>query len=113
LPAEIGISVSYPLPGTRFYENVRHQLQEKANWSHSDDLALMFHNTYTPAFYRQLHRYVHSSYRLKLSLRNLRAVVTKPRNSSWGQFRKALSWPYYLPVHVLQWLRLLRLQYIQ
>jgi hypothetical protein len=42
LPYEIGISVSYPLPGTVFYENVKAQLQEKTNWTDSDELALMF-----------------------------------------------------------------------
>ena len=68
LPYEIGISVSYPLPGTVFYEKVKNQLQQKANWTDSDELALMFKNTYQPAFYRQLHRYVHKNYRKHLAL---------------------------------------------
>ena len=54
LPYEIGISVSYPLPGTVFYEKVKSQLKEKTNWTDSDEMALMFHNTYQPAFYKQL-----------------------------------------------------------
>ena len=45
LPYEIGISVSYPLPGTVFYEKVKAQLKEKTNWTDSDELALMFRNT--------------------------------------------------------------------
>ena len=59
LPYEMGISVSYPLPGTVFFEKVKNELQEKTNWTDSDELALMFRNTYQPAFYKQLHRYVH------------------------------------------------------
>ncbi|MBX7150562.1 B12-binding domain-containing radical SAM protein [bacterium] len=64
LPAEIGISVSYPLPGTKFYERVRDQLRHKSNWTDSDDLDLMFNNTYEKAFYKILHRFVHAEYRL-------------------------------------------------
>lgn len=63
LPADIGISVSYPLPGTPFYERVAREMGDKANWTDSNDLAMMFRNTYSPAFYRQLHRYVHAYFR--------------------------------------------------
>ena len=63
IPYEIGISVSYPLPGTAFFEKVKNELKEKTNWTDSDELALMFRNTYTAAFYKQLHRYVHLNYR--------------------------------------------------
>ncbi len=62
-PSDIGISVSYPLPGTPFYDRVARELGEKANWTDSDDLAMMFQNTYSAAFYRQLHRYVHAYFR--------------------------------------------------
>jgi anaerobic magnesium-protoporphyrin IX monomethyl ester cyclase len=41
MPEEIGISVSYPLPGTKFYDKVKEQLNDKANWTDSDELALM------------------------------------------------------------------------
>ena len=55
-PDNIGISVSYPLPGTVFYERVKSELKEKANWTDSDELRLMFRSTYSPEFYKQLHR---------------------------------------------------------
>src|SRR4029453_12920084 len=38
-PADIGVSVSYPLPGTQFYERVRQELGVKQNWFDSSDLA--------------------------------------------------------------------------
>jgi len=63
VPADIGISVSYPLPGTKFYDKVKEQLGTKTNWTDSDELALMFSNTYKPEFYKQLHRYVHAFYK--------------------------------------------------
>ena len=41
-PDDIGVSLSYPLPNTRFHERVREQLGAKRNWSDSDDLCVMF-----------------------------------------------------------------------
>lgn len=63
MPDDIGISVSYPLPGTLFYERVKSELGIKTNWKHSDELALMFRNTYPASFYKTLHRFVHSVFR--------------------------------------------------
>ena len=75
LPDSLGISVSYPLPGTVFYERVKAELKDKTNWTDSDELQLMFKNTYPPAFYKQLHRYVHKSYRWHLALKQHKAVA--------------------------------------
>ncbi|HEY4937142.1 MAG TPA: radical SAM protein, partial [Puia sp.] len=78
LPFEIGISVSYPLPGTVFFDKVKSQLVNKTNWKDSDELALMFSNTYQPAFYKQLHRYVHKSYRKHIAFENFRKLLEHP-----------------------------------
>jgi anaerobic magnesium-protoporphyrin IX monomethyl ester cyclase len=59
LPDNIGISVSYPLPGTRFYDMVRSQLGEKTNWTDSDELAMMFCGAYRTPFYKKLHTVLH------------------------------------------------------
>ena len=59
-PDDIGVSVSYPLPGTKFFERVQAQLGEKTNWSDSEDLAMMFQGTYTNEFYRALHDALHA-----------------------------------------------------
>jgi len=59
-PDDVGISVSYPLPGTKFYERVREQLGAKTNWEDSGDISMMFHGTYTNEFYRALHDYLHA-----------------------------------------------------
>ncbi|HEY8470881.1 MAG TPA: radical SAM protein, partial [Longimicrobiales bacterium] len=58
-PDDIGVSVSYPLPGTRFYEMVREQIGPKQNWEHTGDLDMMFHGTYTTAFYRRIRDLLH------------------------------------------------------
>jgi radical SAM superfamily enzyme YgiQ (UPF0313 family) len=59
-PDDIGVSVSYPLPGTKFFERVQAQLGEKTNWSDSEDLAMMFQGAYTNEFYRALHDALHA-----------------------------------------------------
>ncbi len=59
-PDEIGVSVSYPLPGTRFFNRVREELGAKTNWEDSDDLAMMFKGAYTTEFYRALRDALHA-----------------------------------------------------
>jgi radical SAM superfamily enzyme YgiQ (UPF0313 family) len=62
-PDDVGISVSYPLPGTRFYERVSAQLEQKSNWSDSADLAMMFRGEYSSEFYRALADALHAEVR--------------------------------------------------
>ena len=59
-PDDIGISFSYPLPGTAFYERVRTQLGPKRNWTDSDDLCIMFKAAYTTDFYRAVREALHA-----------------------------------------------------
>jgi hypothetical protein len=106
LPYEIGISVSYPLPGTVFFDKVKNDLKEKTNWTDSDELALMFRNTYQPAFYKQLYRYVHRSYRMHLALENIKQLISQPAKLSLQKMRKALSYFYYMPASIIAKLKL-------
>jgi glycosyltransferase involved in cell wall biosynthesis/radical SAM superfamily enzyme YgiQ (UPF0313 family) len=71
-PDDIGVSVSYPLPGTTFYQRVKAQLGQKQNWVDSNDLAMMYRATYVPDFYRALHSYVHTEFRACKSAEALR-----------------------------------------
>ncbi len=72
LPDDIGISVSYPLPGTPFYERVKLELGERANWVDSEDLAMLYKGPFTTAFYRHLHTVVHKEYRSRKTWAALR-----------------------------------------
>ncbi|QNK03937.1 B12-binding domain-containing radical SAM protein [Dyella telluris] len=58
-PDDIGVSVSYPLPGTRFYEQVKAQLGDKTHWQDSGDLAMMFQGAYDSEFYRSVRDLLH------------------------------------------------------
>jgi anaerobic magnesium-protoporphyrin IX monomethyl ester cyclase len=95
MPDEIGISVSYPLPGTRFYELVKDQLKEKQNWTDSDDLAMMFESTFRSAFYKTLHRYIHACYRKQKALLICRKLFANPRRVTWRDLRTAVAAVFY------------------
>ena len=75
-PDDIGISVSYPLPGTPFHARVASLLGTKQNWTESGDLDLMYPGTFRPAFYRALHTAVHKEFRIRQAFRALRTRDT-------------------------------------
>lgn len=62
-PDAIGISVSYPLPGTGFYDKVRGELKNKLNWEDSDDLDTMYRTKFSNRFYKHLQRFTHLQFR--------------------------------------------------
>ncbi len=94
VPDEIGISVSYPLPGTKFYEKVKGGLKEKQHWTDSDDLAMMFTSTFSPAYYKILHRYVHNQYRVQRGVNQLKKSFPLTK----ADIRKVLSMVYNMPL---------------
>jgi radical SAM superfamily enzyme YgiQ (UPF0313 family) len=89
-PDDIGVSISYPLPGTPFYERVRAELGDKQNWFDSSDLAMMYRATYPTAFYRRLHTVVHREFRA----RRLARELGRQRPWSWqgGEVLRAVRW---------------------
>jgi anaerobic magnesium-protoporphyrin IX monomethyl ester cyclase len=58
-PDKIGVSVSYPLPGTLFYEKVKADIREKTNWQESNDLDTVFRSTYKADYYRLIRKHLH------------------------------------------------------
>ena len=66
-PDDIGVSVSYPLPGTKFYEEVKAQLGRKTHWRDSNDLAMMFRGAYDSDFYRSMRDLLHQQVNLRQS----------------------------------------------
>jgi anaerobic magnesium-protoporphyrin IX monomethyl ester cyclase len=71
-PDDIGMSVSYPLPGTRFFAAVQHELGSKQNWQDSEDLAMLYNGPFSTAFYRWLHRVLHREFRAQRARDELR-----------------------------------------
>ena len=89
-PDDIGISVSYPLPGTPFYERVRADLGDRQNWVDSADLSPMYRAPFSVEFYRVLHRAVHAEFRL-LRASSLRGAWRRPWTLRSGDVRLAAS----------------------
>ncbi len=110
MPDEIGISVSYPLPGTKFYEKVKGQLREKQNWTDSDDLMVMFESTFGQQYYRQLHRYVHAAYRKEKGYLSLKKLFHKPFRFTYQELRTGLATFYYIPTTFTRGLKLKKLK---
>jgi hypothetical protein len=77
-PDDIGMSVSYPLPGTRFHERVKGQLGAKQNWLDSNDLEMLYQGPYPTGFYRQLHTVLHKEFRARKYWAELKEVAGRP-----------------------------------
>jgi len=63
-PDDVGVSVAYPLPGTKFHDLVSEQLGTKTRWQASGDLTMMFRGTYISAFYREVRDLLHEEVRI-------------------------------------------------
>lgn len=105
MPDDIGISVSYPLPGTGFFEKVKGAMGAKRNWTDSDDLAMMFRQQQRPAYYKRLHRYVHKRFRRRQSLLAAAAIM----RGETASFRRLLAGAYYWPASLVDARRLAQL----
>ena len=92
-PDDIGMSVSYPLPGTRFYSAVQHELGSKRNWQDSEDLAMLYNGPFSTAFYRWLHRVLHREFRAQRAWDDLLRAV-RSRRVDKRHARLALSVVY-------------------
>ena len=110
LPHEIGISVSYPLPGTVFYDRVKADLKKKTNWTDSDEMALMFSNTFQPSYYKQLHKYVHQNYHKHLAKNSLAKLIDNPFSANIKSIKKALSVIYHTPATLIEGMKLRKLE---
>ncbi|MCX6170772.1 MAG: radical SAM protein [Ignavibacteriales bacterium] len=110
LPDDIGISVSYPLPGTKFYEMVKADLGTKTNWNDSDDLAMMFRNTFQPVYYKRMHHFIHRVYRNRKAISALKAIINNPFRQKISTLKTALSIFYYLPQVIIDSFYLKRLE---
>ena len=109
MPDDIGISVSYPLPGTKFYERVKLDMIAKTNWVDSDDLDLMFSSTFPPSFYKVLHRYVHDRYRIKKGRLSFLRLFQSPFKNLKNNVQNIVKMTYHAPQAIYRGATLKRL----
>jgi anaerobic magnesium-protoporphyrin IX monomethyl ester cyclase len=107
-PDNIGVSVSYPLPGTKFYDKVKDDLQLKANWTDSDDLAMLFKGTFNSEYYKKLHRFVHKEYRKSQGFAQLNSVFKTTKKTDWRAIGLLL---YYIPSALVDKFMLKKMQH--
>ena len=109
MPDKLGASVSYPLPGTKFYDVVKKDLKAKANWTDSDDLDMMFQNTYPRVFYKRIHRYLHQRYRIKRGVESFKNLIENPSNLNFRKLKNIAAMIFHLPFSFVNNFRLKRL----
>ena len=110
-PDDIGISISYPLPGTPFYDRVSSQMGPKRNWVDSDDLAMLYHGPFPEWFYLALYRAVHAEFRMRKAVKSLAGCGwPAPGGKSGGRLRALASIPRHWLVWQSQRRRLTRLR---
>ena len=96
-PDEIGVSVSYPLPGTPFHEAVRASLT-RTHWASAMDNEVLFAGAFPQPFYaamRELLRAEHAwlSFRPSLDRRGLRRASALPWHAArWPLHRARTAW---------------------
>jgi anaerobic magnesium-protoporphyrin IX monomethyl ester cyclase len=90
-PDEIGVSVSYPLPGTKFYELVSTQMRAKTHWQESNDLDMMFQGTYTSDFYRAVRNLLHDQVALQTAEAPLLPEHERAADAIEQRWRELLS----------------------
>ena len=95
-PDDVGMSVSYPLPGTTFFERVKLELGTQKNWTDSADLAMMYRGPFSTDFYRQLHKVLHKEFRSRKGWGQLKEVIFRPGRWRVAHGREALAIVYRL-----------------
>jgi len=99
-PDDIGMSVSYPLPGTKFYRAVAEQLGPKRNWVDSSDLDMMYRGPFSTDFYRKLHQVLHAEFRMRRAWRAFRAS-TRPAQLARAALHAVKLPPLRLQLEIL------------
>jgi radical SAM superfamily enzyme YgiQ (UPF0313 family) len=101
-PDDIGMSVSYPLPGTPFHERVKDSMTSRGNWIDSDDMAMLYAGPFSTAFYHRVYDALHAEFRISKATRGHAVTPSVLSLLRQGRPKSALSLAKdaaLLPVH--------------
>jgi anaerobic magnesium-protoporphyrin IX monomethyl ester cyclase len=112
-PDDIGMSVSYPLPGTKFHDAVRKQLGDQQNWVDSSDLAMLYHGPFPTVFYRQLHVVLHKEFRARKAWDEVRGALRRPTSLRRYHLRRLAAVAFHRSTLLPARLRLERLAHVR
>ena len=76
-PDAIGVSVSYPLPGTGFFDRVAHA-RTGDSWEASMDNRTLYEAPFSEAFYRAVREVLRSTWQTRTAARALRELLEAP-----------------------------------
>jgi anaerobic magnesium-protoporphyrin IX monomethyl ester cyclase len=62
-PDAFSSTIAYPLPGTDFFEEVKHRLLDAPDWDYTAENRLLFEREYSTPFYRWVQRWLHQEWR--------------------------------------------------
>ena len=61
-PDVFSSTIAYPLPGTDFYEEVKHRLLDMPDWDYTAENRLLFQRAYSTRFYQWVQRWLHQEW---------------------------------------------------
>jgi anaerobic magnesium-protoporphyrin IX monomethyl ester cyclase len=62
-PDTFSSTIAYPLPGTNFYDEVKHRLLDTPDWDYTAENRLLFEREYSTRFYRWVQRWLYQEWR--------------------------------------------------
>ncbi len=99
LPDQFSSTIAYPLPGTEFYEEVKHRLLDAPDWDYTAENRLLFRRDYSTLFYRWVQRWLHQEWHLA----RLRHGQEEASPGRWVR-RLGGLWTSRAMVHLLRFL---------
>jgi radical SAM superfamily enzyme YgiQ (UPF0313 family) len=61
-PDQFSSTVAYPLPGTAFYDEIKHRLLDTPDWDYTAENRLLFRREHSTRFYRWVQRWLHQEW---------------------------------------------------
>ena len=62
-PDQFSSTIAYPLPGTQFFEEVKHRLLDAPDWDYTAENRLLFRQAHSTRFYRWVQRWLYQEWR--------------------------------------------------
>jgi radical SAM superfamily enzyme YgiQ (UPF0313 family) len=96
-PDQFSSTIAYPLPGTEFYDEVKHRLLDAPDWDYTAENRLLFQREHSTRFYRWVQRWLHQEWHLA----RLRHGQEQATPTGWAR-RLAGLWASRVMAHLLR-----------
>lgn len=98
-PDQFSSTIAYPLPGTEFYDKVKHRLLDTPDWDYTAENRLLFQREHMTRFYRWVQRWFHQEWHMA----RLRHDQEQATPGGWVR-RLGGLWTSRAMVHLLRYL---------